>query len=433
MSKSGMQRSIKWHLAAGVTMTALLVCGFGGWAATTELAGAVIASGQLVVDSNIKKLQHSTGGIVSELLVREGDRVTAGQVVIRLDETQTRANFEMVLKSLDELVARQAREQSEQDGDDQVSFPADLLARLRNPKVSSMVEGERKLFEMRKAARTGQKSQLRAQIAEIEQQIGGLKEQVNAKNKEIDLVRQELKGVRELWQKNLVQFNRVTSLEREAARLEGERGSLFASIAQNQGKVAEINLRIIQIDEDMRTEVGKDLSNIRARISELSEKRIAAEDQLTHMEVHAPQDGIVHQLSTHTIGGFVERGELIMLIVPEADDLKVEAKIQPQDIDQVHLGQSAVVRFSSFNQRTTPELNGIVSLISPDVSQDQKTGATHYLIRVAISVPEVQRLGNVRLVPGMPVEVFVQTIPRTALSYLVRPVHDQMIRAFKEK
>ena len=239
--------------------------------------------------------------------------------------------------------------------------------------------------------------------------------------------------MRELWQKNLVQFNRVTSLEREAARLEGERGSLFASIAQNQGKVAEINLRIIQIDEDMRTEVGKDLSNIRARISELSEKRIAAEDQLTHMEVHAPQDGIVHQLSTHTIGGFVERGELIMLIVPEADDLKVEAKIQPQDIDQVHLGQSAVVRFSSFNQRTTPELNGIVSLISPDVSQDQKTGATHYLIRVAISVPEVQRLGNVRLVPGMPVEVFVQTIPRTALSYLVRPVHDQMIRAFKEK
>jgi HlyD family secretion protein len=231
-----------------------------------------------------------------------------------------------------------------------------------------------------------------------------------------------------------VQFNRVTTLERDGAKLEGERGSLIASIAQAKGKIAETELRILQVDEDMRQEVGKDLADIRAKVSELVEKRVSAEDQLKRVDIRAPQDGFVHQLAVHTVGGVITpQGEPLMLIVPEADKLIVEAKVQPQDIDQLHVGQAAVLRFSAFNQRTTPEVNGVVSVVSADVSQDQKTGATFYTIRVDVAAEELSRLGSVKLVPGMPVEAFVQTTPRTVLSYLVRPLHDQITKAFREK
>src|SRR5919199_936773 len=433
-TESDTHRSIRRHLVAGVAAVVLLAGGVGGWATTTELAGAVIAQGQLVVDSNVKKVQHPTGGVVGELRVREGDHVKAGDIVIRLDETQTRANLQMVLKSLDELAARQAREEAERDGAPKVTFPAGLLARMSDPDVAHVVEGERKLFEIRCAARAGQKAQLKEQIAQLQEQIRGLTEQVAGKAKEINWIGQELKGVRELWQKNLVQFNRVTSLERDAARLEGERGALVASVAQAKGKVAETELRILQVDEDMRQEVGKDLADIRAKTSELVEKRVSAEDQLKRVDIRAPQDGSVHQLSVHTVGGVITpHGEPLMLIVPESDALTVEAKVQPQDIDQLHVGQTAVLRFSAFNQRTTPEINGTVSLVSADVSQDQKTGASYYTIRIGVPAEEISRLGEVKLVPGMPVEAFVQTNPRTVLSYLVRPLHDQIAKAFREK
>jgi HlyD family secretion protein len=432
--KSHTQRAIRNHLLAGIAAVALLTVGLGGWAATTELAGAVITQGQLVVDTNVKKVQHPTGGVIGELHVREGDRVKAGDILVRLDETQTRATLDMVVKSLDELAARRAREEAERDGAEQIAFPADLTARLSDPDVAHAVEGESKLFEIRRAARAGQKGQLREQIAQLQEQIKGLIEQVSAKAREIEWIRQELKGIRELWQKNLVQFNKVTALERDAARLEGERGSLVAQIAQAKGKIAETELRILQVDEDMRSEVGKDLADIRAKTSELVEKRIQAEDQLKRIDIRAPQDGFVHQLTVHTVGGVITpQGDPLMLIVPEADRLIVEAKVQPQDIDQLHVGQAAVVRFSAFNQRTTPELNGEVSLVSADVSQDQKSGASYYTIRIAVSPDEIARLGAAKLVPGMPVEAFVQTSPRTVISYLVRPLHDQIARAFREK
>jgi HlyD family secretion protein len=427
-------RSIRRHLVASVAAVALLAGGVGGWATTTELAGAVIAPGQLVVDSYVKKVQHPTGGVVGELRVHEGDHVRAGDIVVRLDETQTRANLQVILKGLDEMAARQAREEGERDGAEKVTFPAELLARMSDPDVARVMEGERKLFEIRRAARAGQKAQLREQIAQLLEQIKGLQEQLSAKAKEIDWIREELKGVRDLWQKNLVQFNRLTSLERDAARLEGERGALIASIAQAKGKIAETELRILQVDEDMRQEVGKDLAEIRAKTSELVEKRVSAEDQLKRIDIRAPQDGFVHQLSVHTVGGVVTpNGEPLMLIVPEADKLIVEAKVQPQDIDQLHVGQVAVVRFSAFNQRTTPEVNGVVSVVSADVSQDPKTGATYYTIRMGVSAEEIARVGVVKLVPGMPVEAFVQTSPRTVMSYLVKPLHDQIARAFREK
>jgi HlyD family secretion protein len=427
------RRSIRRHLVAGVAVVILLAGGLGGWAATTELSGAVVAQGSLVVDSNVKKVQHPTGGVVGELLVRDGSQVKAGDVLIRLDDTQTRANLAIITNSLDELAARQARDEAERDGADTITFPSALLARERDPQVAHAIDGERKLFDIRRMAREGQKAQFRQRIEQAKEEIVGLSTQMNARALQVEWIKKELVGVHELWEKHLIPYARVTTLEREAARLEGERGQLIASIAQTKGKISETELQIIQIDQDMRAEVGKDLGEIRGKTAELIEKKVSAEDQLKRIDIRAPQDGMVHQSIVHTVGGVIAQGEQIMLIVPAADALAVEAKIQPQEIDQVHIGQSAALRFSAFNQRTTPELDGTVSRISADISQDQKTGASFYTLRITVPETQLARLDGLKLVAGMPVEAFMQTNQRTVLSYLVRPLHDQITRAFREK
>lgn len=425
--------SIRQHLLFGVATVLVLVVGVGGWAAFTELSGAVIASGQLVVDSNVKKVQHPTGGVVGELRVKEGDRVKQGDIIVRLDATQTRANLSIVTKALDELAARQARNEAERDSAKSVTFPPELLSRTDDVDVRHVVTGEQRLFEIRRSARDGQKAQLREQVVQLDEQIQGNQEQIAGKAKEIDWIRLELKGIRELWDKNLVPFNRVTALERDGARLEGDRGGLVATVAQAKGRIAEIQLKILQVDEDLRMEVGKDIAEIRGKKSELNERRIAAEDQLKRIDIVAPQDGRVFQRNVHTIGGVIQAGEALMLIVPDADALSIEAKVQPQQIDQLHVGQRAVLRFAAFNQRTTPELDGEVTHIAADVTQDEKRNEAFYSVRLRLADGELARLDGLKLVAGMPVEAFIQTDARTVLSYLVKPLHDQMIRAFRER
>jgi membrane fusion protein, type I secretion system len=425
--------SIRRHLLGGAVIALMLTVGVGGWATTTELSGAVIAPGSIVVDSNVKKVQHLTGGIVGELLVRDGQRVRAGEVVLRLDETVTRVNLAIVTKGLDEMTARQARLASERDQVEQVAFPATLLGRANEPDVAAAIQSEGKLFELRRSARLGQKSQLRERIGQLDEEVRGYTALQEAKAEEIELIQRELEGVRALWNKNLVQINRLISLEREAARLKGERAQSVAAIAQSRGKIGEIGLQIIQIDQDLSSEVARELREVEGKIGEFIERKVAAEDQLKRVEIRAPQDGVVHQLAVHTVGGVVPPGDPIMLIVPEADALSVEAKIWPQDIDQLHVGQSAGLRFSAFNQRTTPEINGVITRISADVSREDKTGQSFYTIRIGIRPEEIARLGNMKLVPGMPVEAFMKTYDRTVISYFTKPLHDQILRAFRER
>ena len=365
--------------------------------------------------------------------MRDGDQVKLGDIVIRLDDTQTRANLQIITKGLSELGARRAREEAELEGQQNVTFPDELLARRDDPEVERIIRGESKLFETRRGAREGLKAQLTERVSQSQEEIIGLTAQVASKEKQIEWIQQELEGVRDLWAKKLVQFNRVTSLEREQARLEGERGQLIASIAQAKGKISETKIQILQIDQDMRTEVGRDLADIRGKSAELIEKRVAAEDQLKRIDIRAPQNGMVHQLDVHTVGGVISAGQQIMLIVPAADKLIVEAKVQPQDIDQLRLGQAAVMRFVNFNSRTTPEITGAVSLISADVTTDQRTGLSYYTVRISVPPEEFTRLEALKLVPGMPVEVFVQTTIRTVVSYFVRPFQDQIARTFREK
>jgi HlyD family secretion protein len=424
---------IRRYLFAAAVLALLLVGVIGGWTATTELSGAVIAQGSLVVDSNVKKVQHPTGGVIAELRARDGDHVKAGDIVVRLDETQTHANLAIVNKSLDQFAARQARDEAERDEADTPAFPEDLLDRIDNPDVAHAVTGEGRLFEIRRRSREGRKEQLKERIVQLDEQINGLETQKGARIEQIEWIKKELNGVRDLWKKNLIPYTRLTNLEREAVRLDGERGQLIAQIAEAKGKINEIQLQIIQVDQEMRTEVGKDLVDIRAKTAELVEKKVAAEDQLKRVDIRAPQDGVVMQSTVHTVGGVIMPGEQIMLVVPERDVLMVEVKIAPQDVDQIRLGQTVALRLTAFNKRTTPELNGAVSRLSADVTEDQKSGSYYYVARISVSDQETARLQGLKLVPGMPVEAFIESEKRTVLSYLIRPLSDQIVRAFREK
>jgi HlyD family secretion protein len=429
----GAQRSIKLHLIIGLAIVVVLAGGLGGWASTAQISGALIAPGSIVVESNVKKVQHPTGGVVGEVLARDGDLVKEGQIVVRLDDTVTKANLAIVTKNLDAMWARGARLQCEQQGLDKIVFPPQLLARANDPDVKNVMASESKLFDVRVNGRTGQKAQLRERVTQLNEEIAGLTAQETAKDQEIALVQKELTGVRDLYEKHLVQISRLTTLERDTARLNGERAQYISSRAQAKGKITETELQIIQVDKDLVSDVSKDLRETNDKIGEYIERKVTAEDQLKRTDIRAPQDGMVLQSTVHTVGGVITAGDAIMMIVPQSDDLQVEAKVNPQDIDKLQIGQKTLLRLSAFNQRTTPELNGVVTRVSPDVSTDQRTGQSYYTIRVSMPAEEIARLGDVRMIPGMPVEAFVQTGDRTMMSYLIKPLSDQLMRAFREK
>jgi HlyD family secretion protein len=329
-------------------------------------------------------------------------------------------------------MARKARLESERDSADSVKFPAELLARASEPDVAAVMDSERKLFDLRRSARIGQKEQLRQRIEQLKEEVRGYRAQQQAKVKEIELIEREMVGVRDLWKQQLIQITRLTELERQAARLQGESAQLVAQTAQVGGKIAETELQIIQIDRDLSSEVARETREIDGKLGEFVERKVTAEDQLKRVEIRSPQNGTVFQSTVHTVGGVITAGDPIMLIVPEADNLTVEAKVNPQDIDQVKIGQTALLRLSAFNQQTTPEIFGTVTRISADAAADQRTGLTYYTIRIAMPPEEIAKVGQVKFMPGMPVEAFVQTGERTMLSYFMKPLNDQLMRVFRQ-
>ncbi|HXQ08233.1 MAG TPA: HlyD family type I secretion periplasmic adaptor subunit, partial [Bradyrhizobium sp.] len=363
-NNTGVRPSIRLHLIIGLTVVVILAGGIGGWGSMAEISGALIAPGSVVVESNVKKVQHPTGGVVGEVLARDGDLVKAGDVVVRLDDTVTKASLAIVTKNLDGLWARGARLEAEQRGVDKVVFPKALLDRAGDPDVKNIIASETKLFEVRTFGRVGQKAQLRERVTQLNEEIGGLMAQEKAKDQEIVLVEKELTGVQQLYDKHLVQMSRLTTLERDAARLNGERAQFIASRAQAKGKITETELQIIQVDKDLVSDVSKDLRETNDKIGEFVERKVTAEDQLRRTDIRAPQDGMVLQSTVHTVGGVITAGDAIMMIVPQSDALSVEAKVNPQDIDKLQIGQKTLLRLSAFNQRTTPELNGVVTRVS---------------------------------------------------------------------
>ncbi|QSZ58902.1 HlyD family type I secretion periplasmic adaptor subunit [Rhizobium sp. ZX09] len=427
-----LRRSIRNHIFVGGLGFLTLVGVFGGWAVGTEIVGAVIAQGSLVVETSLKKVQHPVGGVVSELAVRDGDRVKAGDVVMRIDATMTKANLAIIVKSLDQFTARKARLESERDRAARVIFPQTLLDRAGDGEVLAMMNAEQRLYENRKAVRESKKRQLEQRVRQLRDEISGMEAERAANFREQGMVDEELIRFRSLHERGLMEKSRLSTLERQATDIDGDIGRLMAGIAGVEAKISETALQILQIDEQWSEEVGSDLREMDARIGEYIERRVAAEDQLKRVDILAPQDGVVHQLSVHTIGGVVAPGEQIMMIVPEVDKLVVEVKVAPQDIDQIYYGQLTNLRFSAFNQKTTPEITGTVERISADVTVDQRTGTSFYLVRVATSQEQIKRLGEFSLMPGMPVEAFITTGERSVWSYFLKPLIDQANRTFRE-
>ncbi|MGC2781016.1 MAG: HlyD family type I secretion periplasmic adaptor subunit [Bradyrhizobium sp.] len=405
----------------------------GGWLTLVPLAGAIVVPGNLVVQSNVKAIQHPTGGIVADIKVDNGKRVSAGDLLVRLDGTQSQAQLQAITKQLNEQRAKIARLTAERDGLEQPEYPTTLTSRADDAHARAVIASENALFKARAVTRKSQKELLQGRIVQLNNEIAGMESQLESKNKQIDLIKGELAGVQDLYDKRLVPLTRLTTLQREAARIDGERGQLVSSVAETKSKISEAELQTVKIDQDFRSEVVKDLGESQAKEGDLVEKGVAARDQLDRIEMRAPNSGTIHQLAIHTIGGVIKPGETVMELVPDSDELQVEAHVQPKDIDHVHTGQDALVNFNAFNQRTTPKLSGQVSFVSPDTTNDQRTGSTFYTVRITLSEEERQRLGGVNLMPGMQAEVYVQTGSRTMLSYLMKPITDQWRRAFVEQ
>jgi HlyD family secretion protein len=405
----------------------------GGWATLVPWSGAVVLPGTLVVESSVKKVQHPTGGVVADIAVRDGMHVDAGNLLVRLDETQVRASGQMLVNQLDQVRMRAARLIAERDGAPEIRIPDNFAARMSDAGIAQLVASEKSQFNARASARRGQTDLLQSNIGQFKEQIGGLEAQIASKTSQLSIIAGELTGVQELYGKGLVPLTRLTTLQREAARLEGERGQLTSAIAEAKAKIGQAQLQIVKVEQDFRTEVLKDLRETQDKESEFTEKNIAAQDQLQRIDIRAPTTGTIHQLSVHTIGGVIRAGDVILEIVPDSDDLEIEARLPPNEIDQVRRAQTAFMRFSAFNQRTTPQVEGAVSYVSADLAHDTQTNAAYYSVRVTLPGDERRRLGEVKLVAGMPVEVFLQTGSRTMMSYLLKPIADQFHRMFNER
>ncbi|MBA1345682.1 MULTISPECIES: HlyD family type I secretion periplasmic adaptor subunit [unclassified Rhizobium] len=435
MSKviSESKRSLNRHVAVVGVLSIALVCGIGGWAATTELSSAVIGEGVIVVDGDVKKVQHLTGGIVSELLVAENDHVTAGQVLIRLDGTTTRANLSIVESTLAQLYARRARLKAERIGADSFEVEENISDLTSSTSAEKLLDGEQKLFDSRRTALIGMKSQLASRKDQLGEQVKGLVVQINATNDALGLIEQELEGIDTLYKKGLVTLQRLNTLKRARADLQGNSGQEIAAKAEAEGKAIEIDRQSIQLDEDRRSEIAKDLTDVEAQIAEYEERRGTAVDQLHRLDITAPLTGRVHELSVHTVNGVIDPGQTLMLVVPENNELTVEAKVATRDIDQVHVGQSVDVRFSAFDQRTTPDVSGEITSIAPDIVKDERTGISYYPLRVKPKAESIARMKTIKLYPGMPAEVFIKIGDRTVISYLTKPLTDQMQHVFRQE
>lgn len=427
------QRVLRRATLAGYTGLIVFAGTFGLWAATAPISGAVIAQGRFVAESELKKIQHETGGVVAELKVAEGDHVRAGDLLIRLDPTLARANLAITSRQLDELRARAARLAAERDLAATVAFPPDLAARENEAAVAAIMASEAKLFEARATSRKGVAAQLGERIAQLRAEIEGLSEQRRARLREKALVATELASVRELYARKLTSLPRLSELERQDAALDGTLGQLSAQIAEAQGRIAETGLKVIEQTDNLRADAMKELREVEARIGELDERRVAAEDQLARIDIRAPVSGIVHQLAVHTVGGVISPAEPAMLIVPSDDALSLDVRVAPTDIDQVVAGQPATVKIMAFNQRTTPQVKGRVTRIAADVSRDPLSGAYFYGVRVRMEPQALSAIAPLQVQPGMQAEAYFETGARTAIEYLAQPLMEQVGRAFRER
>ncbi|WP_267432673.1 HlyD family type I secretion periplasmic adaptor subunit [Sphingomonas sp. GM_Shp_1] len=423
-------RSAKRQFRIALTAILVLVLGFGLAGALIPIGGAVIAPGQVGVKSRIKRIAHPAGGVISEILVENGQRVRKGQVLMRFDDRVTDADARYSSLSVDQLLAQRARLEAERLGAPTITFPAELVNGGEG--AQRAMADERKLFTIRKTEQSGLIAQLESRVRQYEQQIGAYRAQINALEQQTALINPERQGVKDLWEKGLVTISRRNQLERTAADLQGNVGALQANIASTQARITEAREQIIQLGETRRSEAGTRLAEINNTLNQQQVRSVSAVDAQDRSVLRAPYDGVVDKLAFNTIGGVVRGAEVIMEIVPDSDELMVEAGVSPLDIDQVRVGQQARIRFSGLNSTATPEIHGRVVTVAADRSTDPEGKQAFYPVRVAIEEAELRRYPEIQLRPGVPAEVFIETGHRTMISYITKPLRDQFERAFRD-
>jgi HlyD family secretion protein len=425
--------SARTSVIVGSVTAAILVLGFGVWSVASEIAGAVVASGQIEVSQNRQVVQHPDGGVVAEIAVKEAQPVKAGDLLIRLDGALVKSELAIVEGQLFEVMARSARLEAERNDAAAPEFLGELaeLAKTR-PEVADLIEGQRSLFTARRESVLKQSEQLQKRAAQIASQIEGVDAQVAALSQQLDLIEQELTDQRTLLEKGLAQSSRVLALEREASRLQGSVGELQASRAQAEGRATEVELEVLRLAAVRREEANTQLRDIGARVLELAERRRSLTEQIARLEIRAPVSGTVLGLVVSTPQSVIRPAEPLLYLIPQDRPLIITAQVQTIDVDQVFVGQKVRLMFPAFSARTTPELNGHVVTVSADVLVDERAQMAYYKAEIALDPGEIDRLEGLTLIPGMPVETFIQTGARSPMAYLLKPFTDYFAAAFRE-
>ncbi|WP_299501847.1 HlyD family type I secretion periplasmic adaptor subunit [uncultured Roseobacter sp.] len=417
----------------GALALVVLVGVLGVWSVQARISGAVIAPGMIQVESNRQVLQHPQGGVVGALLVKDGDQVAAGDVVLRFDDTQLRSELAIIEGQLFEVLARKARLQAERDGLSALPISEELQEMAaQDPSVQSLVDGQARLFAARAASLKQSAGQISEQIAQAENQIEGATAQLSAFETQRELIETELTDSQTLFEKGLSPAARVSALQREQARLLGEIGSVTASVAQLRGQIAALNIERIALTTRLREEAITTLRDLQFQEVELVQRRLSTRDTLSRMDLRAPVSGVIYGSRVFALQAVVSPAEPIMYIIPQDQPMVVSARIDPIHVDQVHLGQTATLRFAAFDQRMTPELYGQVTKLSADVFTDETTGVSYYQVELIPDDTEMEKLGGQVLLPGMPVEAFIRTAERSPLNYLAKPLTDYFTRAFRD-
>ncbi|MBX2855849.1 MAG: HlyD family type I secretion periplasmic adaptor subunit [Rhodobacteraceae bacterium] len=424
------------YLYPGLAITLGLFLGVGVWSAYAQIAGAVIASAELRVQNKRQTVKHLEGGVVKEIMVRDGEFVTAGDILMRLDSTSVASNLEIVESQLDELMARRVRLEAESLETGSMEPGEDVQERAaRRPQADRMLQGQMSLFDARRQTLKQQLQQLEGRIGQTKDEIIGGEVQISALDRQLELIREELTLNRSLLKRGLIEKSRVTALDREEARLDGQRGALVSQIAQSRGRISEVEIRMLELRSTRREEAITQLRDMTAQIAELSERRTSLAESLSRMEIRAPDNGIVLDMTVNTVGGVVSPAEPLLYLVPTEAPLVVEARIETFARDEVYSDQPATVLFPGFNQRTTPELIGKVGKVGADRLEDQRTGMPYYVVEIDVPEAEWKRLREAigtELAPGMPAEAHIQTGERSAASYFLKPLMDNFRRAWIE-
>ena len=418
-------------MTLGLIALLVLVGGFGTWAVMAQITGAVIASGQIEVDRNRQVIQHPDGGVVDAILVQEGDAVVKGDTLIRLDASLLKSELVVVEGQLFEIIARRGRLEAERDGETALTFDP-LLSDV--PQGPSLIAGQTRLFDARLESNMRTIEQLQQQRAQISSQISGIAAQQTALATQSDLIQQELTDQQTLLRQQLIQASRVLALQRQEANLLGRVGELTASVAQAAERRTEIEIQILTLASTRREEAITRLRDLQYNELELSERRRTLRQRLDRLDLRAPVSGIVYGMQVFAEQSVIRGAEPVMFLVPQDRPLVIATKVQPTDIDQIHLGQDVTLRFSAFDQRRTPELMGTVTLVSADIFLDDSTQVSYYQAQVQLNEGEAEKLPEgMVLIPGMRVEAFVRTADRSPMDYLLKPLAEYFAKAFREQ